>query len=162
MTFMNAPMRRKDRQLSESEAWEILERNEYGTLATICDDFSPYNTPLCYVILDKCVYFHCAKSGRKLDNIRREPRVCFSVVGKTQPVYHDGGYFSLYYESVVVFGTTSTVEDGSEKARMLEALCRKYLPANMEHFNEALINDLAATDVWKITVQEITGKAKKP
>jgi nitroimidazol reductase NimA-like FMN-containing flavoprotein (pyridoxamine 5'-phosphate oxidase superfamily) len=159
---MHIPMRRKDRMLSEAEAWEILERGEYGTLGTVCEDSTPYNTPVSYVVIDQCVYIHCAKTGRKLDNMRREPRVCFSVVGEVQPVYHEGGNFSTYFESAVAFGTASHVEDEAEKCRTLEALCRKYLPGAMEHFDAAMTHSLAITDVWKIAIEEISGKAKKP
>jgi nitroimidazol reductase NimA-like FMN-containing flavoprotein (pyridoxamine 5'-phosphate oxidase superfamily) len=148
--------------LTEQEAWDILERAEYGTLGSVCEDSSPYNTPLSFVVLGHCVYFHCARSGRKLDNITREPRVCFSVVGKTQPVYHEGGNFSTYFESAVAFGTASRVEDEAEKRRMLEALCRKYLPDHMEHFPEAMTaSTLSVPEVWKIAVHEISGKAKR-
>ena len=35
-------MRRQDRMLSEEEAYEILEKAEYGILSTVCEDGKRY------------------------------------------------------------------------------------------------------------------------
>ena len=43
---MKREMRRKDRMISEEECLKALEEAEYGSLATISEDGTPYITPL--------------------------------------------------------------------------------------------------------------------
>ena len=38
-------MRRKDRQLTEEEAMDVVRKGEYGVLATVGDDGKPYSVP---------------------------------------------------------------------------------------------------------------------
>ena len=62
-----------------SEMEDLLIDAQTGSLATTSYDGSPYITPLNFLYRDGCIYFHCALSGRKLDNIAANPRVCFCV-----------------------------------------------------------------------------------
>ena len=80
-------VRRKDRTLSHEESLELLARCEYGMLATADKDGWPYAVPLSYVLMDNALYFHCAFTGHKLDNIAWDNRVCFTAVGATQSEY---------------------------------------------------------------------------
>ena len=75
-------MRRKRQQLSPEETEAILSRRTNGVLAVLGDEGYPYAVPLSYVWHDGRIYFHCAKSGHKLDAIRACDKVCFTVVDK--------------------------------------------------------------------------------
>ena len=70
-------MRRKRQQLSPEETEAVLDRCSSGTLAVLGDDGYPYAVPLSYVRHEGRIYFHCAKSGHKLDAIRACDKVCF-------------------------------------------------------------------------------------
>ena len=41
-------MRRKDRLLDSADVVEILKNGEYGVLATVTEDGSPYSVPMSY------------------------------------------------------------------------------------------------------------------
>ncbi len=73
-------IRRKDRKISTDEAIDLLKKCEYGVLSTVDSDGQPYGIPLSYVYKDDCIYFHCARVGYKLENIKDNPRVSFCVV----------------------------------------------------------------------------------
>ena len=74
-------MRRKDRLLTEKEAREILSEGEYGVLSTMGENGYPYGVPVNYVYLNDNIYFHCAADvGHKLENIKYNNHVCFTVV----------------------------------------------------------------------------------
>ncbi|MDL2219421.1 pyridoxamine 5'-phosphate oxidase family protein [Ruminococcaceae bacterium OttesenSCG-928-O06] len=154
------PMRRRDRALPADETLALLQAGEYGILATASAAGLPLATPLSYVLLDGALYFHCAKTGQKLDNLAAQPAVCFCVVGATRPVYDDN--FTTLYESVVVHGTAALVQDATEKYRALAALCQKYLPAHMHHAEADIAGSFSVTQVVRIAPEEITGKAKRP
>jgi uncharacterized protein len=100
-------MRRSDRELSLSEAREILKNGEYGILSTTSTDGQPYGVPLNYCYLRDSIYFHCALEGHKLENIRENNRVSFCVVGNTELLPET---FSSKYESAIVFGNISELQ----------------------------------------------------
>lgn len=157
---MQHAIRRKDRALTEACARELLQKCEYGVMATVDAGGRPYAAPLSYIANDEAVYFHCAHEGHKIDNIVANPQVCFTVVGQTRPVYAKN--FTTWYESVVVFGRVSPVTDPAEKTRILMLLAEKYLPEHMDKAPADIAKSLARTAVYRIAIEHITGKAKRP
>jgi Predicted flavin-nucleotide-binding protein len=156
---MERAIRRKDRAISEEEARALLEKCEYGFMATADGNGQPYCIPLSYIVMNNAVYFHCAPAGHKLDNIAGNPLASFSVVGATQPVF-DGG-FSTYYESAVVFGKVRPVMDDKEKREALVALVEKYLPEDMDKCDTAIDKSWSRTAVFAISMDRVTGKSKR-
>ena len=71
---MFRPMRRGKQLLPPEESIQILEQGTSGVLAVAGDAGYPYAVPLSYVYMDGKLYFHCAKSGHKLDAIRRNSK----------------------------------------------------------------------------------------
>lgn len=151
-------MRRKERQMPEEFAWEVVDQCEYAFLAMTAEDGGPYGLPVTIVREGRGVYFHSAMAGRKVNCLRQEPRVCLTCVGDTQI---QPKKFTTLYESAVAFGTAAEVTEEAEKIHALRLLCQRHTPDNMEAFDSAVAASLARTGIWKITVEEITGKAKR-
>ena len=150
-------MRRKDRLITNTETFSILEKGEYGILSTISSNNEPYGVPVNYCLINECIYFHCALEGRKINNISDNPKVSFCVVGKTE-VLPDK--FGTKYESCVVQGLASE-SSGEERQLALEGLIHKY---SEEFFPEGLkyIDKLKdKVRVFKISMESISGKARK-
>ena len=154
------PIRRKDRATDTVEAMKLLEKGEYGLLALNDPSGWPYAVPLSYVLMGEVLYFHSACDGRKIRAIKACDRACFVVVSDTQPVYEKG--FSTYYESVMVFGRVTPVEDEGDKRGSLMALAEKYLPEQMDKAEGDITRSYSRTAVYKITIERISGKAKRP
>ncbi len=151
-------MRRKDRLLSEEAAKEILAKGEYGVLSTIGENGYPYGVPVSFVYTDGCVYFHCAAGkGHKLENISYNNHVSFTVVVDTDVVPDK---LTTKYGSTIVFGTAHRV-DGEEKKTALMALVEKYSSQFMDVGRKAMAASIDKTDIYKITVDHISGKANK-
>lgn len=153
-------MRRKDRELQECEVVEILNKCEYGVLACLNANSDPYATPLSYVLHDNSIYFHCAYKGHKLNNIMEQPKVSFAVVGNVERIYYPGDGFSTLYESAIVFGKASIVEDEQEKTLALKVLTEKYFEGN-ENIDFHIKADLSRTCVVKISIEHKSGKANR-
>ena len=151
-------MRRKDRQMSEEFAWEVLDKCEYAFLAMTAEDGTPYGLPLTIVRDGRYVYFHSAMEGKKVNCLRKNPSVCLTCVGDTRV---QESKFTTLYESAVAFGSASEVTDEAEKIAALRMLCQRHTPSNMEGFDKAIEASLRRTGVWKIEVKEISGKAKR-
>lgn len=157
--IMKYEIRRKDRALPGADALALLERGEYGVLSTVDGDGAPYATPLSYVMIDGSILFHCAQVGHKIDNLSRDARVCFCVVGAVQAVYEGG--FTTNYQSALAFGTARKVTDAMEKRAALMALAKKYLPEHMAKAPGDIEGSLEATAVYRIEIESITGKARR-
>ncbi len=157
---MEKAMRRKDRAVSQEEALEALRQGEYGILSTIGPEGEPYGVPLSYAFMDGVLYFHCAREGRKLNNLAHCGKVSFCAVTGVKPVF-DGG-FSTYFNSVIVSGRTEEVVEEAEKTRALLGLAAKYLPGDMDKADENIKRSSSRTAVYKIVPEHISGKAKKP
>lgn len=153
------PMRRKDRQIPEEEAWQIVENGQVGVLSMTGPGGEAYAVPLSYAMVEGRLYFHCAKAGRKLDYLLAHPQVCFVVVGPNRPVYIRD--FTTLYECAILEGDALVVEDPAEKKQALVALCEKYLPAHLDKAEGDIQRSSPVTLVVRIHVQRISGKAKR-
>ena len=147
-------IRRKDRSIDRDTAEKLLTEAEYGVLASCGKDSMPYAVPLNYVYSNGFIYFHCALSGHKLDNIEDNPQVSFCVTGATnlRP-----SAFSTEYISAVAFGTAAVIE-GAEKIDALKALVGKYSPAHIDAGDDYIAKKHKATAVVKITLSSLSGK----
>ena len=150
-------MRRRERQISKEEAIRLLQNGEYGVLATFGDDGWPYGVPLSYVYEDGKLYFHCAREGHKLDNLRSTEKASFTVVGNTHVLQEQ---FSTAYESVIAFGVVKLLPD-KEKVHALLCLAKKYCydyPKQAEKYAEKAQENVA---VYCMEILHLTGK-KRP
>jgi uncharacterized protein len=154
---MHRDMRRDDRALDHKAALALLHGGEYGVLSTADADNQPYGIPVSYAVIDNAIYIHSALQGHKLDNIAANARVSFCVVGKTELLPKK---FSTKYESVIVFGVASMVADES-KREPLVALVEKYSPEYIESGHKYIDKLINETAVIKVTIESITGKARK-
>ena len=150
-------MRRKDRLITEAETLSILEKGEYGVLSTASSDDEPYGVALNYCVINGSIYFHCALEGRKLNNLNSNPKASFCVVGNTKVLPDE---FGTKYESCIVQGLASE-SFGEEKQSALEGLVKKYSKEFVSQGLEYIKKLKDKTRVFKITMESISGKARK-
>ncbi len=149
-------MRRKRQALSPEENGAILNRGTSGVLAVSGDDGYPYAVPLSYVYDGSKIYFHCAKSGHKLDAIKGNNKVSFCVIDQDHVVPER---YTSYFKSVIVFGKVRVLDDDEEKRTVVEKLALKYAP------NDTVVNRQKAIErewnplcMLEMTIDHITGK----
>ena len=152
-------MRRKRQALTQDQCQAILEQGSCGVLALSGDNGYPYAVPLSYLYHQGKLYFHCAKSGHKLDALRREPKASFCVVAQDQVAPLE---YTTLYRSVIVFGRLRELEDDKEKRAAIEALALKYAPQDTPaHREEAIQRDWGPLCVLELTPEHISGKQGK-
>lgn len=149
-------MRRSDRQMTHENALELLQRGEYGVLSTIDSNNQPYGVPLGYAYCDNSIYFHCANEGAKLDNIKANCNVCFTVVGRTKLL---PGKFSTEYESVIVYGR-AMIASGDEKVKGLKEIVKKYSPEFLEEGMKYIESAKGKITVIKLEIEDLSGKSR--
>lgn len=157
-------MRRKDRSRGKEFSLELIDRCTHGVMALTTGEDTPYCLPLSLVRVGDALYFHCAHQGRKVELMRINPKVCVTFVGGDRPAYLDKGEYTTFFQSVIVTGTVREVTDDGEKTEALRALCQKLTPQAMDgdKFEQAVSRSLPATGVWRIDMEEISGKEKAP
>ena len=68
--------------------------------------------------------------------------------------------YTTEVKSAVLFGGCEEVCSDSEKIQALRLICEKYAPSNMQGFDEAIKRSLHRTAIYKIKINQISGKAK--
>ena len=151
-------MRRSKQQLSHEECEELLRNEVHGTLAMFGDGGYPYAIPLHFTYDGEkgIVYLHGARSGHKIDALRKNDKVCFTVYDG--PVHEDEAGRS-YHHCVVIFGRVRLVEDEDEKMRSAWDLCAKFeTPQEVE---DHLRREVATVQMLILSIDHMTGKRVK-
>lgn len=159
-------MRRRQNEITDrTELERILEAATIGRMATIGSDGYPYVTPVNYVYDQGAIYFHCALTGEKLDNIARDPKVCFAV--DIPLAYLDldfdpaagGCRVTQFYHSVVIRGEARVLPDGARKTAALNALVARHEPGKEFPPIDADLPAYKGCAVVAITPHSMTGKS---
>jgi len=146
---------RRIKQASTPEECEaVLASGQRGILAVHGENGYPYGLPLNYLYLDGRIYFHCAKDGHKLDAIRTDEKVCFTVL--SEPVRNPGEWWNCF-TSVICFGRAVEVTDRDEAERILRLIGAKYFPEGYDIEGDMAKNARNALIVG-ITIDHMSGK----
>ena len=135
-----------------------MESAHVGRLGTITSEGWPMIKPLNFVYLEGRIYFHSAMEGEKVDDIKRDPKVCFEVDLPIALVKADKNpcRAEYLYRSVIAKGIAYIVNDNKEKLDALKGLMIKYQPK--DGHGEFLEDKLKITLVVRIDIEEMIGK----
>ena len=117
-------MRRSDRARDRSFAFDVIDRCGHGVAALSTGGEGPYCIPLSLVRVGDDLFFHCALEGRKLDLLRRDPRVCVTFVGEDTPVFLEPAMYSTYFQSAIVTGTAQEVTGEAEVHQVFDPVLK--------------------------------------
>ena len=149
-------MRRKKQLLSQEETAAVLARGSSGVLALAGENGYPYAVPLSYVYDGGRLYFHCARSGHKLDAIRRCEKASFCVIDQDQIVPEE---YTSYFRSVIAFGRARILEDEGEKRAAIEKLALKYAPdSTVEDRKQVIQKEWEPLCMLEMELDHVTGK----
>jgi len=104
------------------------------------------------------LYFHCAREGRKLDMMSRNPHVCFQLDSAhelvTGPNPCDWG---MKYASLLGYGTLRRAGGDEERGKGLDRIMLHYGRAAGGGYAAA---PMKATEVLVLDVDEMSGKRR--
>lgn len=152
-------MRRHAKEIQDKNVLQkLLDTCPVGRLGTNGRDGYPMVKPLNFAFLDSSLYFHSAREGEKIDDLRRDNRVCFEldlpiayVKGSANPCKAE-----YLYRSVIIRGKAAFVEDPQERRAALNALMKKYQPEG--GYGDYLEEKLRLTAIVRIDIEEMVGK----
>jgi len=143
---------------SRDEMEGILREETLGYLGLSMDGI-PYVVPLNYGYVDGKILFHCALKGKKLDYLRANPHVCFSVGRQYGEVirHPQGARCQADHDSVICYGVARIVENLKERKNVLETFNRCLQPRVDEITPEAAAKCYAV----EIKIIEMTGRKQR-
>ena len=152
-------MTRRERQVFDlAEIKEILDKAKIVHVGMVDGD-RPYVVPMNYgyTLIDGelTLYLHGARSGRKLDVIRANPKVFIEI--DTDLVSFEGEVackYGMSYSSIMGEGIAEIVEDAEGKKQALSVIMKTQTGKDFE-FNAPLVSIIA---VIRIDVTEYTAK----
>ena len=155
-------MRRADREVTDYQQIELIIEQAKVVHIGMIDNDRPYVVPMPYgfVFADGTLtlYVHCAKEGRKLDILKKNPRVFIEL--ETNVAIVSGGdvpcKYGSEYASVMGEGTAVIVEDVAEKISGLQLMMKTQSGRDFE------ITEQMATSVTvlRIDVPCVTAKRR--
>ena len=148
-------MRRKEKEITKKEEIEKILKQSHVCRLAMVDEDKPYLVPMNFGYSDGCLFFHCAKQGRKIDLIKKNPNICFEVDElirlKKANLACDWG---IDFKSVIGSGKAQFLEDSKEKKNALNIIMSQYSDRSFEYPDEMLEKTL----VIKVVIDEMTGK----
>ncbi|AIW90285.1 5-nitroimidazole antibiotic resistance protein [Treponema sp. OMZ 838] len=155
-------MRRSDREVTDyQQIYTIIEKAKVVHIGMIDNDH-PYVVPMQYgfIFTDGrlTLYVHCAKEGRKLDILKKNP--CVFIELETDVAIVSGGdipcKYGSEYASVMGDGTAVIVEDVAEKISGLRLMMKTQSGRDFEITEQMA----ASVTVLRIDVPYITAKSR--
>lgn len=152
-------MRQANKEIRDKDLIvQLLNTCHVGRLGTVSRDGYPMVKPLNFAHEDGRIYFHSAREGEKIEDVKRYDRVCFEadlpialVKSRAVPCRAE-----FLYRSVIIKGRAHIVDDPAERLFGLTLLMRKYQPEG--GYGEFPEDKLKLTAVVRIDIEKMTGK----
>lgn len=143
-------MRRKDKAVpDEAVINAVLTKAGNGRLG-LADGDQPYVVPVCfgYDPARQTAYVHCAREGRKLEIIARNPKVCLEATTGTELIVpSDAGKacgFSMAYTSVIAEGVAELMTEPEDVREALNWIMTAFVPGEDFAFEDKALARTAA------------------
>lgn len=158
---MKQGITKREREVTElNEIKEILDKSMIVHIGMV-DDGEPYVVPMNYGYTlengELSIYLHGATVGRKIDIIKKNPKVFFEMECDVTPF--EGKVACQYgttYASVMGRGTAEVLEDVNEKIDGLTKFMKTQTGKDFT-FDEKMVSIVS---VIKITAKEFTAKKR--
>jgi len=151
-------MRRTEQEITQpSEIDEIIAEADVCRLG-MSDGDQPYTLPVNFGYKPGTFFIHGAGSGRKIDVLKANPKVCIEIdlpTGVEEDSERRACNYGYGYRSIIAEGTARFIDDTEEKREALSIIVKKYDPDNDCDFPGA---NLSRTIVIAVDVAKLTAK----
>jgi nitroimidazol reductase NimA-like FMN-containing flavoprotein (pyridoxamine 5'-phosphate oxidase superfamily) len=154
-------MRKKEREITDLHKIESIISGSDACHIAFANENIPYIVTMNFGYRNgdlKSLFFHCANEGRKLDMIRKNNYVCFTV-DTDHAIYksEQGCNWGMKYSSVVGYGRIYIITDNDEKQEGLDLIMAHYGGKGGYVYDEKI---LSQTSILRLEISEMTGKRK--
>lgn len=150
---------RKNKQISNDRCIKILKTEARGVLSVNSENGYPYCMPMNHYYCEENnkIYFHCGKTGHRIDCLKGNNKASFCVYTKGTKEEND---WALNIESVIVFGEIKIIENEETIKNIVTKLSYKFTE-DEEYINNEIKNYLNETILLELTTLHICGKMVK-
>jgi len=151
-------IRRKEKKISDkNEMLAILENAKYITIA-MCAGNEPYLVTLShgYDRERNCIYFHCAREGKKIDILKEQNKVWGQAL--MDKGYVQGSCDHLY-ATTQFMGRVTFVENSDEKKHALEVMINA-LEEDPQKVPDTQLTEksIEGVQIGRINIEYMSGK----
>lgn len=148
-------MRRKEKEITDPKIIHQLLSTADTVRIAMIDNNEPYLVPLNYGYKDNALYIHCAKEGRKINILKKNPRVCFEIEGRSELVTgNEACKWTMNFQSLIGYGSVTILENKEEKITGLDILMAQFGSKKNSYHPK----HLDAIVILKIEIESICGK----
>lgn len=147
---------RVKQQLPPAECVEILKSELRGVLSVVGDEGYPYGMPMnhWYNAEDGCIYFHCGRSGHRLDALKRCSKASYCVCDRG---VREEEQWAWKVKSVVVFGQVRVIDDMDMVTDITTKLSLKFTQ-DLQYIKEEVERSGRNTLLLRLEPEHICGK----
>jgi uncharacterized protein len=152
-------VRRKDKEMPEAAARDLLSRAKLAHFATIGASGDPYVAPNLFVYADGAIWLHTSRTGHFCSNVQHSPRICVEIaeMGEIFPYGEFECDTTASYASVVVLGSVAIVPELEAKALFFDRFLAKYADARWDR-PKGFYPRLEQVTVYRVTIERLSGK----
>ncbi len=155
-------LRRHDKAIESAEDCAEILASVRTISLSMCADNEPYLITLNHGWdpEHQCLYFHSAPTGKKIDMLRKNPRIWGMAI---EDLGYLDGRCDHAYRSVMFDGNVTFIEDDTAKRHALEVMIRQH-----ESDPEAVITEqltparVTGTTIARININQMSGKESLP
>lgn len=145
---------------SDEQIYAILDEAFVCHIGGIVDGY-PVVQPNLHWRIGNTLYIHGSSKNGLISAILEQGKTCITVsLFDGLVLARSAFHHSINYRSVMLFGKPEKVEDEKTKATVLDALIEKCQTGRSAHVRPANLNELKATTVIAINIEEASAKVR--
>ena len=152
-------MRRSEKEISDRRTIDKIIAGCNICRIALARDNAPYMIPISFGYDGKCLYFHTAPTGKKIDYFLANPQVCFEFERSIKLVTDENKAckWSFSFQTVIGYGEIYEVIEKDLKAEALNQIMLHYSGKSWP-YSEASIKSVR---VWRLEIESLSGKQSK-
>jgi len=136
---------------------EVIDKCDACFIGMVDENNMPYVLPFNFGYDGKCLFFHSAPTGRKMDILKQKPHVCVAFSADHQLAKQSDNVacsYSMKFRSVLAFGKVEFIDDYEQKIDALNHIMEKYTGKKFP-YNAPAVNNV---EVFKLNIDNIMVK----
>lgn len=141
----------------KTEIEKIINKCEICYIGMIDTENNPYVLPFNFGYRDNFIYLHSAKSGKKIDVLKNNNKVCIAFSTDLKLGFQNenvGCSYNMKFRSVLVHGRVKFIDEYDKKMEILNVIMQKYAGRTFEYSKPSIDN----VEIYSIEIESSTGK----
>lgn len=149
-------MRKARLEIKDNKVLEEILGGAIICRVAMMDGDQAYMLPFNYGYREGCIYIHSAPEGKKIDLLRKNPKVCFEVEHTAKLVKGEQACdWTTLYRSVMGYGEIEILSDDHSKQLGLEIIMAQHGAPDLVAFNA---KNMARMLILKLSISSMSGK----